>query len=217
MSYRASTPRRGGGEVVESLVGLADGLRALARRVGRIEASNRTIPPGYVFERHDDDTVWMHRISTGEEWQVVPPLTVAPPDDGGSGDGVTQEYVDNAIAAAVGEIEPGVSAAYVLSAIDDAIAGVGGGVDAAYVSDAIATAIVGMVTQEVFTVGGGTGTYVLSHSFGSQDFEARAYSLVSPFRDIMVEVQHTSTTTCTVVVSPTPAASSVRVVLLGAA
>lgn len=64
------------------------------------------------------------------------------------------------------------------------------------------------------TVGGATTIPVL-HNLGTQDVHVEAYTVAAPFTKIEVEVQHTSTTTATLIFVVAPAVASIRVVVFG--
>lgn len=64
------------------------------------------------------------------------------------------------------------------------------------------------------TVGGAT-SIPLVHNLGTLDVEVHCYNIAAPSPDIAVEVQHTSTTTATLVFVVAPPAASLRCVVFG--
>lgn len=66
------------------------------------------------------------------------------------------------------------------------------------------------------TIGDGTSTAILiTHNLGTADFSVTVYAAATPFAEIECDVEHTSTTTATLRFSVAPAASSLKVVIIG--
>lgn len=78
MSYRGSTARKGSSPMEITLGGLASGLEALAKRVRKIEQSNRTVPPELRFDVERDDAgnayLVVERVTTGNRERISGPL-----------------------------------------------------------------------------------------------------------------------------------------------
>ena len=78
MSNRESSGRVGATVTEQTLHGLAKAIGALARRVARIESSNRTVPPGLRFDLDidDDGTQYLvvERVRTGNRERISGPL-----------------------------------------------------------------------------------------------------------------------------------------------
>lgn len=74
----------------------------------------------------------------------------------------------------------------------------------------------GRLKKYATTIGDGTNTqFVITHNFGTQDVHVAVYSLTSPYAEVLVDVEHTSTTQVTVRFATAPAANSYRVVVVG--
>lgn len=65
------------------------------------------------------------------------------------------------------------------------------------------------------TFGDGSATsYVITHNLGTTDFIARVSEVAGSKRDVDVEIQHTSTTTATVLFDVAPASNAYRITIL---
>ena len=66
------------------------------------------------------------------------------------------------------------------------------------------------------TIGDGSSTsYTVTHNLNTLDVQARVYQTASPYGDVEVDINHTSTTTVTVVFATAPASGAYRVVVMG--
>jgi hypothetical protein len=79
---------------------------------------------------------------------------------------------------------------------------------------AIDTAVV--VRKYAASVGDGTNTtYTLTHNLGTRDVQVTVYDNSSPYAEVVVDVQHTSTTAIAVLFSVAPTSNQYRVVVQG--
>jgi hypothetical protein len=79
---------------------------------------------------------------------------------------------------------------------------------------AIDTAVV--VRKYSASVGDGTNTtYTVTHNLGTRDVQVTVYDNSSPYAEVMVDVQHTSTTAIAVLFSVAPTSNQYRVVVQG--
>ena len=79
---------------------------------------------------------------------------------------------------------------------------------------AIDTAVV--VRKYSASVGDGTNTtYTVTHNLGTKDVQVTVYDNSSPYAEVMVDVQHTSTTAIAVLFSVAPTSNQYRVVVQG--
>jgi hypothetical protein len=79
---------------------------------------------------------------------------------------------------------------------------------------AIDTAVV--VRKYNASVGDGTNTtYTVTHNLGTRDVQVTVYDNSSPYAEVMVDVQHTSTTAIAVLFSVAPTSNQYRVVVQG--
>jgi hypothetical protein len=79
---------------------------------------------------------------------------------------------------------------------------------------AVDTAVV--VRKYNASVGDGTNTtYTVTHNLGTRDVQVTVYDNSSPYAEVMVDVQHTSTTAIAVLFSVAPTSNQYRVVVQG--
>jgi hypothetical protein len=79
---------------------------------------------------------------------------------------------------------------------------------------AIDTAVV--VRKYAASVGDGSNTtYTVTHNLGTRDVQVTVYDNSSPYAEVMVDVQHTSTTAIAVLFSVAPTSNQYRVVVQG--
>lgn len=79
---------------------------------------------------------------------------------------------------------------------------------------AIDTAVV--VRKYATSVGDGTNTtYTVTHNLGTKDVQVTVYDNSSPYAEVVVDVQHTSTTAIAVLFSVAPTSNQYRVVVQG--
>jgi len=79
---------------------------------------------------------------------------------------------------------------------------------------AIDTAVV--VRKYAASVGDGTNTtYTVTHNLGTKDVQVTVYDNSSPYAEVVVDVQHTSTTAIAVLFSVAPTSNQYRVVVQG--
>ena len=79
---------------------------------------------------------------------------------------------------------------------------------------AIDTAIV--VRKYAASIGDGTNTtYTVTHNLGTRDVQVTVYDNSSPYAEVVVDVQHTSTTAIAVLFSVAPTSNQYRVVVQG--
>lgn len=92
--------------------------------------------------------------------------------------------------------------------------GAGTGISVAADSVAIDTAVV--VRKYAASIGDGVATsFVLTHNLGTQDITVAVYTNSGAFDEVGVDVEHTSTNTCTLRFSAAPASNAYRVVVHG--
>jgi hypothetical protein len=66
------------------------------------------------------------------------------------------------------------------------------------------------------TVGDGSNTtYTVTHNLGTKDVQVTVYDNSSPYAEVVVDVQHTSTTAIAVLFSVAPTSNQYRVVVQG--
>lgn len=73
-----------------------------------------------------------------------------------------------------------------------------------------------VVTKYATSVGDGTNTtYTVTHNLGTKDVQVTVYDNSSPYAEVVVDVQHTSTTAIAVLFSVAPTSNQYRVVVQG--
>jgi len=81
---------------------------------------------------------------------------------------------------------------------------------------AAARTALGATTKFAASVGdGSTTSIVVTHNLGTQDVSVTVYANASPFQEVQVEIQNTSTNTITLVFATAPASNAYRVVVIG--
>jgi hypothetical protein len=73
-----------------------------------------------------------------------------------------------------------------------------------------------VVTKYATSVGDGTNTsYTVTHNLGTRDIQVTVYDNSSPYAEVVCDVQHSTTTTATVLFSVAPTSNQYRVVVQG--
>lgn len=90
----------------------------------------------------------------------------------------------------------------------------GGGLSVGSSGFSVDTAVV--VRKYAANVGDGASTsYTVTHNLGTQDVQVTVYDNSSPYAEVVVDVQHTSTNAVTVLFSTAPTSNQYRVVVQG--
>ena len=95
-------------------------------------------------------------------------------------------------------------------ALTDQAAGLQGGVDVLYTWAQIAA----LLGSAKFTANIGDGTnvsYVVTHNLGTRDVDVTVYRNATPWDEVIVDVQHTSTNAITLIFTTAPATNQFRV------
>jgi hypothetical protein len=95
-------------------------------------------------------------------------------------------------------------------ALTDDVAGLQGGVDVIYTMQQLATLF---GTAKYFAnIGDGVNvSYTVTHNLGTRDVEVTIYRNATPYDEVIVDVQHTTTNTVTVLFSIPPTTNQFRV------
>ena len=73
-----------------------------------------------------------------------------------------------------------------------------------------------VVTKYAASIGDGSSTsYTVTHNLGTKDVQVTVYDNSSPYAEVVVDVQHTSTTAVTILFSVAPTSNQYRVVVQG--
>jgi hypothetical protein len=92
--------------------------------------------------------------------------------------------------------------------------GAGTGISVGPDTVSIDTAVV--VTKYAASIGDGTNTsYTLTHNLGTRDIQVTVYSNTVPYAEVVCDVQHSTTTTATILFSVAPTSNQYRVVIQG--
>ena len=101
-----------------------------------------------------------------------------------------------------------------LSLASDLAVGAGLGISVLTNTVAIDTTVV--VRKYATSVGDGTNTsYTVTHNLGTRDIQVTVYDNSSPYAEVVCDVQHSTTTTATVLFSVAPTTNQYRVVVQG--
>jgi hypothetical protein len=101
-----------------------------------------------------------------------------------------------------------------LNLSSDLAVGAGNGITVLTNTVAIDTAVV--VTKYAANIGDGSATsYTVTHSLGTKDVQVTVYDNTAPFGEVVVDVNHTSTSAITVLFSTAPTSNQYRVVVQG--
>lgn len=74
----------------------------------------------------------------------------------------------------------------------------------------------GIPTKVIATIGDGSTTSILvTHNLGTTDVIVSIYAAATPFQEILVDVQHTSTNTVTLIFATAPTASQYKCAIIG--
>lgn len=95
-----------------------------------------------------------------------------------------------------------------------AVAASGGGISVSGSGIAVDTSVV--VRKYATSIGDGSNTsYTVTHNLGTRDITVTVYDNASPYAEVVVDVQHSTTTTATILFSTAPTSNQYRVVVQG--
>lgn len=74
----------------------------------------------------------------------------------------------------------------------------------------------GRIRKYTTTIGDGTNTsYTVTHNLGTRDVQVTIYRNTGNYEEVIADVRHTSTTTCTINFATAPSSNEYRVVVIG--